>query len=405
VLHALAIVIIALTARLLFLAFLPAGAYSDDVASWINIDRILSAGGNPYNLTDQLNWPPFWVQVIFAMGRVSRATGIEFVTVLRAVLITVELCVMLLAYGLTRRVATPSRAFRLILIMLALNPVAILLVCQHGNFDVFVALCVLLAIACATRFAASADPVDWLCAAACIGIGVFVKTVPLVLTPMLAFGFRRLRWTTRILGAALVVIPAALGVGVIYVLGPSQVSANVLHYRSYSGWFGITGLLELAGIPGAGRLYVRVFETAFLVALAALTIGALRKARASFEGLVLVSLALLAAVPGLGPGYSPQYIYWFLAILPIAVGVSHSLWLRRSIWLFLGIAACTYIVEYAMFRSHGAFWARLHPTPAVLETSARWSTKAGQTRIRMPMFAAWVAMLAAVANQVIAEVL
>jgi hypothetical protein len=264
---------------------------------------------------------------------------------------------------------------------------------------------VLLAIVCAARFADSADPVDWLCAAACIGLGVFVKTVPLILAPMLAFGVRRLRWTTRVLGAALVVAPAALGVGVIYVLGPAEVSANVLHYRSYAGWFGITGLLDLAGVPGANRLYARVFEVAFVIALAALAAAASRKPRASFEDLVLIPLALLAAVPGLGPGYSPQYIYWFLALVPIAFGMSQSIWMRRSIAVFLGIAACTYIVEYAMFQSHGAFWTTLHPTPAVFETSARWSTMAGQTWIRLPLFAAWAAMLVAVARRIIVEVL
>lgn len=388
-----------------FLACLPAATYSADVSSWINVERILAEGGNPYNLTDQLNWPPFWVQVIFVMGRVSRATGIDFVTVLRTVLIAVELCVLLLAYGLTCRVTAPPQALRLVLVMVALNPVAILLVCQHGNFDVFVALCVLLAIVSAVRFAETADPVDWLWASAWIGLGVFVKTVPVVLTPMLAFGFRRLRWTTRMLGAALVVGPAALGVGVIYVLGPAQVTANVLHYRSYAGWFGITGLLELAGISGASRLYGRTFEAAFVIALAALAVAAARKPRASFEVLVLVPLVLLAVLPGLGPGYSPQYIYWFLALLPIAFGASRSTWLRRSIWLFLAIAACTYIVEYAMFQSHGAFWARLHPTPEVLEMSARWSKKAGQTVIRLPLFAAWVALLAVVTRRVAAEVL
>jgi hypothetical protein len=341
------------------------------------------------------------VQVIFLMGRVSRATGIDFVTVLRTVLITVELCVLLLAYALTCRAVAPAHALRLVLVMLALNPVAIVLVCQHGNFDVFVALCVLLAIVCATRFADSADPVDWLSASVCIGLGVFVKTVPLVLTPMLAFGVRRLRWTTRVLGAVLVVAPAAVGVGVIYVLGPAQVSANVLHYRSYAGWFGITGLLELAGLPGASRVYARAFEAAFLIALAALAVGAAGKPRASFEDLILVPLALLGAVPGLGPGYSPQYVYWFLALVPIAFGASRSMWLRRSIWLFLAIAAGTYIVEYAMFQSHGAFWAKLHPTPEVLETSLRWSTKAGQTLIRLPLFSAWVALLAAVTRQIV----
>ena len=73
--------------------------------------------------------------------------------------------------------------------------------------------------------------------------------------------------------------------------------------------------------------------------------------------------------------------------------------------LFLAIAACTYIVEYAMFQSHGAFLTTLHPTPAVVAASARWSTMAGQTWIRLPLFASWAAMLAAVARRIAVEVL
>jgi Dolichyl-phosphate-mannose-protein mannosyltransferase len=398
--HALILILAALAARLAFLAFLPAGAYSADVASWVDVDRILSNGGNPYNVTDHLNWPPFWIQIIFIIGRVARALDLEFVTVLRAVLITVEMGVLLLTYGVIRRLASPSRALFLVLVAVALNPVAILLICQHGNFDVFVAAFVLLSVICVNAFAESGDPVDWLAACAFLGLGVLAKTVPLVLVPMLAFGLGRLRWTTRSLGVALVLGPTALGMSIIYILGPAPVSANVLHYRSYPGWFGITGLLELGGWYGAIRIYVRAFEAAFLVALAVVIVLAIRLPRATAEELVLIPVCLLAAVPGLGPGYSPQYVYWFLPLLPIAFAVTPSARVRRAIPIFLVIAAGTYVVEYAMFTSHGNFWAKLQPTPEVLDTSARWSTKAGQTRIRLPLFVAWMALLAAASVRV-----
>jgi dolichyl-phosphate-mannose-protein mannosyltransferase len=398
--HALILILAALAARLAFLAFLPAGAYSSDVASWVDVDRILSNGGNPYNVTDRLNWPPFWIQIIFAIGHVARASGLEFVNVLRSVLILMEMSVLLLTYGVIRRLASPSRALILVLVSVALNPVAILLICQHGNFDIFVAAFVLLAVICANVFAESGDPVDWLSACAFIGLGVLAKTVPLVLIPMLAFGLGRLRWTTRSLGAVLVLGPASLGMSIIYILGPTPVSANVLHYRSYAGWFGVTGLLELGGLGGVIRLYTRAFEAAFLVVLAALMVLAIRRARATAEELVLIPVCLLAALPGLGPGYSPQYVYWFLPLLPIAFAVTPGAWVRRAIPVFLVIAAGTYLIEYAMFTAHGNFWAKLRPTPAVLEASARWSTKARQTLIRLPLFVAWMGLLAAVSTRV-----
>lgn len=398
--HAIVLVSAALAARLAFLALLPAGTYSADVVSWLNVDRVLLNGGNPYNVTDQLNWPPFWAQLIFAIGHVARASGLEFVTVLRSLLITVEMGVLLLTYTAIRRCTSPSQALRLVLAAMALNPAAILLICQHGNFDVFVGAFVLLTVIYACEFAERGDPVDWLCACAFLGLGVLAKTVPLVLVPVLAFGLQRLRWTTHCLGVALVLGPATLGMSVIYILGPESVSANVLHYRSYAGWFGITGLVELGGFASAVRLYGRVFEASLLIVIAGLTVEALRTARATAEELVLIALGLLAVVPGLGPGYSPQYLYWFLPLLPIAFAVTPSKWVRRSLALFVVIAAGTYLVEYAMFPSHGSFWAKLHPTPEVLDASARWSTKAGQTWIRLPLFVAWLLLLTSVSARV-----
>lgn len=401
VLHGLMLCGVALAARLAFLAWLPSGTYSADVDHWLEVDRVLSAGGNPYNLTEHLNWPPLWMQTVFAVGRLARASNLQFVTVLRAVLITVELSSILLAYGLLRRVASPRRALWLVIGAGALNPVAILLICQHCNFDIFIAVFVLLTVICVSRFAERGDPVDWLWACVFIGLGTLAKTVPLVLVPLLAFHVHRLRWSERLLGVLLVLGPVTLGMSVIYALGPAQISANVLHYRSYPGWFGISGLMQLGGVYDWGAVYRRCFAVSFLIVVMGLIVVAVRRRRTSVEERVLLTLVLLAAVPGLGPGYSPQYITWFLMLLPIALAVTSSRWLRTAIPAFLAIAAATYVIEYAMFTSHGSFWVKLHPTPEILETSARWSTQAGQTRIRLPLFLGWLWLLAALSARLL----
>src|SRR5262245_12116888 len=396
VVHALVLTGVALAARLAFLAWLPAGAYSADVDNWLEVDRVIRAGGNPYNLTDHLNWPPFWMQLVFAIGWLARALALPFVAVLRTVLITAELLAILLVYALLTRVASPRRAFWLVLLGVALNPIAILLICQHCNFDIFVATFILLALQRLLRFAEGGEPVEWLWACAFIGLGVLAKTVPAVLVPLLAFRINRLRWSERLLGALLLVGPVVLGTSIIYPLGPAQVTANVLHYRSYPGWFGITGLLQLAGVSEGGALYRRGFALSFLILLAALFIAAARTRNASAEELVLFAIGPLAALPGLGPGYSPQYLTWFVMLLPVAFAATSSRWLRTAIPVFLSIAAVTYVIEYAMFTSHGSFLVRLHPTARLLATSAQWSTQAGQTRIRLPLFGTWLWLLSAV---------
>src|SRR5262245_18338448 len=101
--HTLILIGTALAARLAFLAWLPAATYSDDVDRWLMVYLLLSSGRNPYNVSDALNWASFWMQIVFVIGGLARATGLDFVTVLRIVLMGVEVGVLVCAYALMRR--------------------------------------------------------------------------------------------------------------------------------------------------------------------------------------------------------------------------------------------------------------------------------------------------------------
>src|SRR6187402_1538176 len=135
----LTLLVMLLAARSLFLLCLPHGAHSSDVNNWIGVDAALDSGANPYNTTTFLNWPPLWMQVIFAAGRVARAGNFQLVNVLRCVLIAAEGGVLLLTHALLQRYCSRERSFWLALGAIALNPISILLTCQHCNFDIFVA--------------------------------------------------------------------------------------------------------------------------------------------------------------------------------------------------------------------------------------------------------------------------
>jgi len=392
----LTLLVMLLAARSLFLLCLPHGAHSSDVNNWIGVDAALDSGANPYNTTTFLNWPPLWMQVIFAAGRVARAGNFQLVNVLRCVLIAAEGGVLLLTHALLQRYCSRERSFWLALGAIALNPISILLTCQHCNFDIFVALFVLLALGFLLRFSENGDPVDWLCGCACLGLGALTKTVPLVLMPALAFGLRKLAWKVRMLGALLLLGPISLGISVIYSLGPKAVTDNVLHYRSIAGYFGVTGIFRIVQWPWASNAYTRLFPVVILALLALCALFAVRRARATSEELPLYFLGLLAVVPGLGPGYGPQYIYWFLALLPIVFVAGTNPRVRRAIIVFYAVAIVTYITEYAMFRSHGSFLVHLHPTADLDYLSGGMSSQLGQACIRMPLFLAWVFMLGAI---------
>jgi len=385
-----------ISARLLFLAIIPTQTYSADVQNWREVARVLADGDNPYNLTQYLNWPPLWMQLIFVMSKVALAWGLDLATVIRFVLISVESSVLVACYALLRKLSSPNRAFSLTLYAIALNPIAILLVCQHCNFDVIVGLFVLLAVTCAIRFSELEDEREWLYACGCLGLAVLAKTVPFVLIPLLAFGLRQVTWRSRLLGALLLFGPVTLGMSIIYALGPDQVTANVLQYRSASGWFGFTGFFELAHLHRLTEIYTALFAKALPLILALGAIVAFRRGRATTEELALFAFGFLTLVPALGPGYAPQYFYWFLPLIPVVFVVTESRSVRRKLLTFTAIAVMTDIVEYAMFRSHGRFLFRLYPADAMGQASAMLSSRAGQTLVRTPLFITWTIMLSAV---------
>jgi len=122
-------------------------AHSLDVDFWRTALAALDQGRNPYE-TGVLNWPPLWLVVIAAVDAVAGFLGVAFWTALRVYLVLVEsalvvtLYVTLLSFGADR-----AAVRRALLVGIALNPVAIILVCQHGNSDVQVGLLVTLAVA------------------------------------------------------------------------------------------------------------------------------------------------------------------------------------------------------------------------------------------------------------------
>jgi glycosyl transferase family 87 len=379
-----------LVARLAVLALLPDGAISADAHFWEVVAATLRRGQNPYTETSLLNWPPLWMMVIAALDWTARTLGFPFQRALVGLLIAADLVAMALTWLLVRRLWPRARADRWVAVGLALNPVSILLCCQHRNFDVLVALAVLAALLALERRARTGAVEDWLAACGWLGLGVLAKTVPLLLAPLLAPGARRARG----LGVLLFLGPTALGLGVLAALAPAAVERNVLSYRSASGYYGLTGLLHQAGWLQAEAVVGRVAAPLFFLAAAVLTALFLRRDRPVAPAASAVGAAvLLFAVPVLGPGYAPQYVGWVLPLLTV-VAASGERRLLRVLGVFAAILVCTDLAEYALLPTHGA-WALHGSHPALVD---RWSsavrTQGGQTFLRLPLFVASLALLA-----------
>jgi len=178
-----------LALRFAFASLLPLDALSADTQSWITIANLLEKGWNPYRATSLLNWPPFWMQGIFVMGQLSAFTGVPFEAVLHLVLVGFETLLALLLYRMLSSRLGHRQALTLVGVGICFNPACILLTIQHGNFDVFVALWVLLFIQALLRYHTDANGRDetWLAAAFFLGLGILTKTVPFMLLPLLCY--------------------------------------------------------------------------------------------------------------------------------------------------------------------------------------------------------------------------
>jgi len=388
-------VAVALVARVVFLLLMPPSAMSEDMVHWNEVASVLESGGNPYNLTPHLNWPPLWMQLVFLLSKLSSWTALPLHRCVQGFLILVDCLVVAAACRLCARLGREQGVGRIVIAGLSLNPIAVLLTCQHGNFDALVGLLVLLFNLALLAHARNDEAGDWLWACLFLGLGALTKTVTLALVPLLLTGARRMPWRHRLLGFVLCIGPAALGMSVLYVLGPREVTEHVLSYRSYGGWFGFTGLLG-----AASPLYVRLSPVLVLAALVLAGRFVWRTPRLEPRQQVLLCALCLLVLPALGPGYAPQYIDWFLPLLVCSYAVEDGSSWRRLLLACYAVAAATYLFEYAFFESHGSFLVRLHPTRELLDFSLRWSAELPQALVRLPLFLCYLVLLATGARRV-----
>jgi hypothetical protein len=393
-------------ARAVFVAAI-GDAHSVDVEHWRGALEYQDTGRNPYE-TGVLNWPPLWLVVITGVDAAAGFLDLSFLALLRVYLVLVESALVVTLY-LTLVSAGASRAAvrRALLVGIALNPIAIILVCQHGNSDVQVGLLVTLAAAALLAHQRSRDVVHWLLACLLLGVGVLAKTVPLVLAPVLTPGGRLASTAGKALGAALFVGPAALGVAVILALSPQAVVDHVIRYQSTRGFFGVSGALDehflgdlsawfesFAGIDARQR-YGTVFTLAVIVLVVWLARRLWREPPLTADRLFLLVAVILMAIVALGPGYGPQYAYWFLPALVATYVLLDPGW-RKLLLGGYAIAAVTYAVEYAFVPWLGAYVSAIAgDSDRITRVSDYLDDPQHLMLFRAPLFTTYVVLVAA----------
>jgi hypothetical protein len=444
-------------ARILFVAAV-GDAHSLDVEYWQGALSAQDEGKNPYE-TGVLNWPPLWFEVIVGLDALADRLDVSFLSVLRVYLILVESAIVVTLYLTLVSIGAARRAVRrALLVGIAVNPVMVILVCQHGNSDVNVGLFVTLACSALIAYQRSRDVVLWLVGCLMLGLGVLAKTTPLILAPLLAPGARLTSNTGRALGVALLVTPVWAGLSVLLALVPRATLDHVIAYKTRPGNFGIAGVIQQVTIttPAYVHAVVLVLSAAALALwawsrrdrsrrptrryLLALTLGMLvallavealaaisidaRSRYGTFLTVALVGLVvwlghrlwreppldaellfllvavIFMSVVAFGTGYAAHYAPWFLPALIATYVLLDDAW-RKLLLAAYVISAVTYAVEYAFIDFLGAYAAPALGEPGWVSDMGEWLNHPDRWgAMRIPLFVTYLVVIAAGAARI-----
>lgn len=346
------VIIVQWVVRLIFILLLPTGAVSfDALYVWPHCAGLIQKGISPYT-SGLMNWPPFWMQCIYLIDHASQWLGISFLHALQLFLISIESIVIVQTKRIIEIVAPNTHADKVVLFGIALNPIAILLVCQHCNFDIIMVLWCVLFLKMFIRSEASFSERDWYAGCAFLGLAIATKTVPIILAPILASAAFYGSLTRKLLGWYLLLMPVALGISIVYCLWPNDVFKYVLSYSSQTDIFGISGILSAIGYSTSVFKYVWVSCVIGFMFFTAWTFYEEPYIPAEKFSLIILFAFLLVFQLTL----APQYFYWIIPFITIAYASTKTL--RNSIMLFLSVSALTYVMQYALLPEYG--WSEVY---------------------------------------------
>ena len=254
-----------------------------DERSYEVVAEIMRRGGNIYAETARYNYTPVWAVIVHGLDSVSQTLDLPLHAVIRTFLTGVDGLNALFIGAIAR---DQGRSMARTVIVYLLNPVAILIVGLHGQFETLAALPILVSIVLAGRRTARAGAWTWL-----------LGTAGLVIKHIFAFQLWMLFWysfkpTRRavLLGCSTAVFLASFAP---YLpLGADGIQRNVF---GYAGLPGIYGFGSLVPYPIATLLFV--------VVMAALPLWTIKRGLDVAGAVQLSAVVMLATIFGIGEQY------------------------------------------------------------------------------------------------------
>jgi hypothetical protein len=267
----------------LFLAVAFEGNF--DQVSFETVAGIVRRGGNVYAETTRYNYTPVWAMLLAGFDVFAQTVGLPLHVVVRSALTVVDVvnAILIGRIGLAYAGTSVSRGFATYL----LNPVAILVVGYHGQFETLAAMPLLLAVSLGPACGRAGALGRWL-----------LGTISLVIKHILIFHVWVLFWysfSRRTLPRALlltVVVFAAAFVPYLSGGGAEGIVQNVFLYSGLPGLYGLGTFLPRA-----------VAVLGFVAVMAAVPVASQRAGASLAAAMRLSAVALLATVFGIGEQY------------------------------------------------------------------------------------------------------
>jgi len=293
---------------------------TNDVVTWRSFaDNAMLCGACAYQFPgptgDPFNHPPFIIHFLKLIG--TSTTWFPFWLRLPAIL--ADIGTVLLVTRLLPRIST-----RLV-VLLALNPVSILVSGFHGNTDPLMIFFIVL-----TVYLLKAGRLNW--AAAAFAMAINIKVVPLLLVPAILVYI----WSRKsvrgvvVFGCIAAVVVLALSMPYI-VSNPLVIGKATLGYRGMYGQWGISRiLLGFTTSLTFHKIAARLTQTLIIVLTLALSVYLNRRKIDLVYQIGLIFFALFF----LSSGVAVQYLSWPVPFI-LALGFWWSLAYYTSAGLYI----------------------------------------------------------------------
>ncbi|HZG54617.1 MAG TPA: glycosyltransferase family 39 protein, partial [Pyrinomonadaceae bacterium] len=362
-------IIVVLAASLAFLCKLYLALFTEgslDAASYADyLAKVEQLGGvGAYHVrgvfNNPFNNPPFVIHFLKAVGWLAHQTQLPFVFWLRLPCVLADAGSLYLIWKLMGRTHAPRRGgdTAWLLVLLALNPVSLIISGYHGNTDPVVSFFVLLS----AYFLETRTNEDTggriLFAAIAYGLALNFKVAPLIFAPAVWFYLPQFRRRVEFFSvAALVFLLGSLP----YILSdPFVITRSVFGYGSIYGHWGWTYLAaklfpaslqfarpphDVVGAHAVAAAFGKWLTLALIVAAAFLF--SRRRSDADDKSPLTLQLGFAAALfLFLTPGFGSQYLSWLVPFV-VFLGLRASLLYFVAGGLFLSVSYSCFVYRAA----------------------------------------------------------